>query len=105
RLRACSAVEIEVARRFLLEPQPVVVRRLLQELRRFLEYVVRFVLRAAGRLLLLGGTLRRRSLFLGVGRRWGGGLSRARRRFRRRRLLDRRLRGRRRSGRGLLFHK
>ena len=34
-----SAVEVEVARRPLLEPQPVVIRRVLEELRRLLEHV------------------------------------------------------------------
>src|SRR5580692_10999959 len=42
--RPDSAVEVEVLRRLLLEPQPIVVRRVLQELRRLLEHV--FSLRA-----------------------------------------------------------
>ena len=50
------SVEIEVARRLLLEPQPVVLRRLLQEVRRLLEHVL-----ALGRRLGGGRVLDRRA--------------------------------------------
>src|SRR4051812_34055403 len=72
-----SAVEVEVARRLLLEPQPVVLRRLLQELRRLLEHVVA-VARRGGR--VFPRVLDRRRVdrdlglvgrrLLGRGRRW-----------------------------------
>src|SRR5690349_25175358 len=51
-------VPVEVARRLLLEPQAVVLRRLLEEVGRLLEHVL-----ALGRLLALGRALSR----LGVG--------------------------------------
>src|SRR5260370_26819429 len=38
--RARLLVEVEVARRALLEPEPVVLRSLLQEVRRLLEHVI-----------------------------------------------------------------
>src|SRR5687767_8048177 len=58
-----SLVEVEVARRALLEPQAVVVGRLLEKLRRLLEHVLGLVVRghdvAVGLRGLVGGGRRR----------------------------------------------
>src|SRR4051794_4452303 len=74
-VQARSAVEVEVARRLLLEPEPVVLGRLLEEVRRLLEHVL------VG--LLGGGLLRGRLLVVVeaplVGPAAGGGGLRGRR--------------------------
>src|SRR5947209_3896841 len=50
--RGCSAVEVEILRRLLLEPEAVVVGRVLEEFGRLLEYVLFVLATLAG-----GGTL------------------------------------------------
>ena len=77
------AVEVEVARRPLLEPEPVVIRRVLEKLGRLLEHVVSIPLRGLRGLdVELGGLFAEM-----VGRirngRWGRDLARRRWRCRR----------------------
>src|SRR3712207_6438367 len=61
-------VEVEVLRGLLLEPEPVVLRRLLEEVRRALELVVRLGVRRHHVAVRLGGAAARGGLLLATQR-------------------------------------